>query len=159
MPGAVDGTVDEIGGHLDALGQLFERLNRDATFLRAVRSGELRWKYGRPGELASLAQLRAAAEDRQDKSTPLRAKILAAVDAGPVEWNPVAEKIGVNPLDGDACKVRDWMVEDGVLAWVTAQGGPVRRRGTTAKPLLTRGTPSESKGARARRQRNEGRAA
>ncbi len=52
----------------------------------------------------------------------------------------MAVEIGVHPLDGDACKLRDWMVEDGTLAWVTSEGRPVSRGGIgkTSKPLLVR---------------------
>jgi hypothetical protein len=142
LAGGVDDTVDAIAGHLDALVPLFEQLARDTTYLHAVRSGDRRWKHGRPPEWASLAELRAAAEDRRDKSMPLKAKILAAVDAGVAEWNPVAEGIGVHPLDKAARSIRDLLVEDGTLAWVTSEGRPVTRGGIgkTAKPLLVRRT-------------------
>jgi hypothetical protein len=111
--------------------------------------------------LEEIAQLRRVAEELRTRATPYRKRILGFVDEGGEDgasWNEIAAKLGVHRLDSNACAVRNFLVEDGLLDWVDQNGRPLSGL-HPSEPVwgrrLVRATPRETKIQRARRERRE----
>jgi hypothetical protein len=108
--------------------------------------------------LEEIAELRRVAEELRTRATPYRRRILDAVGEDGATWGEVAARLGVNKIDSTACAVRNYLVEDGLLAWVEQAGRSVRGL-HHSEPVfgrrLVRSTPKESRRERARRERRE----
>ncbi len=109
------------------------------------------------GSSRLLAGLLAEMDGARAAAVPLSAKILDLVGQRGATWDSVADRLGVNKIDPDARSVRDWLVDDGELAWVDQDGAPIaaRQRGSIAGQRLIKSVPPESPVARARRERWE----
>jgi hypothetical protein len=158
-----DADTEAVDG-IDRLAALFEARRVEQAALAALHRGDRRWRTKVPGGgdvAALLAQLKTAVE-AQAHTTPLTTRILAAVGQGPASWNSVADELGIDQLDPDACTARTWLVEDGELAWVDQHGRQAAAAGQATPvfgPMLVRSTPKESRTQRARRERREWKAA
>jgi hypothetical protein len=161
LGGRVADTATEAVDVLDRLPALFETLRVERSVLAALHRADRRWQTKLPGggDVASLlAQLKTAVEAQARDTAPLRKRILAAVGDGPTTWDAVAEQLGVNKLDSDACTARTWLVEDGELAWVDQHGRPTAAAGQATPVfgrMLVKSTPEETPTQRARRERRE----
>jgi hypothetical protein len=127
-------TAAEAFDGIDRLPVLFDTLRVESAALAALHRGDRSWQRGTTTvggvDVASLlAQLKTAVEVQTRDTTPLSARILAAVGDGPTSWDHVVGQLGVDKLDTDACAVRGFLVEDGLLAWVDHDGRPTAAAG------------------------------
>lgn len=66
--------------------------------------------------------IRAEIERLSGDATPLSERILAIIGDKPTKWDDVAAALGVNPVDGEACAMRAFLLDKGDLAWCDRDG-------------------------------------
>lgn len=150
----------------DTAEEQFMALARAALFLGRVhaRAEELD-RRGLPSggrDLPHLfASLRGVGEDMARRALPMRNRVLEAVGDG-ATWDEVCAKLGVKPLDDEAHAVRTFLVREGRLEWLDAEGVPLRGRDPRNPGVghkLVPSTPPERPVDRIKRERREREAA
>lgn len=125
----VEQTIEQISGQLDKLDELFGDLGRAVGAQNTIYTGRRRWRSGAIGSSTAMIQsLRLECTELRERAKPMKVRLLEAVSVAPKSWSTIAMQIGRSPIDSELAAAREWLIEDGVLAWTDESGAPLAGR-------------------------------